>query len=72
MRMITLIIVKNPFKSDREIKKTEYVPGKPVHEYIQPYFMGVDVVISRNGEIVPEEEYHSLIRHQATILLSVR
>lgn len=59
--MINLVIVKNPFKTDKEVKQVDYVPGRSIYSYIQPEFMGAKVVISRNGEIVPEEEYNTLI-----------
>ena len=61
--MINLIILKNPFSpQNREIKQVDYIPGQPVFHYIQPEMFGHDeVVISRNGQIVPTEEYHSLV-----------
>ena len=59
--MINLVVVKNPFKTDKEIKQVNYIPGQTVFSYIQPGFMGVDVVISHNGQIVPEDEYQSVI-----------
>src|SRR5690554_1182465 len=61
--MINLVILKNPFSpKNREIKQVAYIPGQPVFSYILPEMMGFDeVVISRNGKIVPEEEYQTLI-----------
>lgn len=59
--MINLVVVKNPFKTDKEIKQVNYIPGQTVFSYIQPGFMGVEVVISHNGQIVPEDEYQSVI-----------
>ncbi|WP_164522323.1 host specificity factor TipJ family phage tail protein [Halocella sp. SP3-1] len=59
--MINLVIVKNPFKTDKEIKQVSYVPEQPVFSYIQPHFMGVEVVISHNGKIVSENEYKTLV-----------
>lgn len=65
MADITLTILKNPFNhNDREIKKIAYVPGKTVSQYVQPVLMGIDfkeVVVSRNGAIVNEEQLSSLI-----------
>lgn len=59
--MITLVVLKNPFNTDREIKKIDHIPGQPVFAYVQPEMMGHDeVVISRNGQIIPEDQYHSL------------
>ncbi|AZO96082.1 host specificity factor TipJ family phage tail protein [Halocella sp. SP3-1] len=59
--MINLVTIKNPFKTDREIKQVNYIPEQPVFSYVQPDFMGIDVVISHNGQIVSEEEYQTLI-----------
>lgn len=59
--MINLVIVKNPFKTDKEIKTVEYIPGKPVYDYIQSDFVGFNVVISLNGEIIPERDYSNII-----------
>ncbi len=59
--MINLVIVKNPFKTDREIKQVDYISGQSVFSYIQPEMMGTEVIISHNGHIVPEAKYKSLI-----------
>ena len=60
--MITLVILKNPFNQDKEIRKINHIPGQSVFAYVQPEMMGQDeIVISRNGCIVPEDEYHSLV-----------
>ncbi len=59
--MINLVIVKNPFKTDKEIKRVNYIPEQSVYSYVQSEFMGLDVVISYNGRIISEEEHKTLI-----------
>ncbi|SEP36844.1 host specificity factor TipJ family phage tail protein [Propionispora vibrioides] len=52
--MISLTILKNPFNyNEKELHTCEYVPGKTVYEYIQPYVMGLEeYIVSANGDIV--------------------
>ncbi|MBP2639327.1 MAG: hypothetical protein H6Q66_278 [Firmicutes bacterium] len=54
--MINITVIKNPFNyTDKQIDTCEYIPGKTVHEYVQPYIIGSeDYVVSRNGEIVED------------------
>lgn len=60
--MITLITVKNPFKTDREIKQVTYAPGQTLLEYITPEVMGFeDYVVSHNGEVIEPEKYDKVI-----------
>ena len=59
--MITLI-VKNPFKTDSEIKANFTVPGQTLLEYITPEVMGFeDYVVSHNGEVIEFEKYDKVI-----------
>src|SRR5690554_5189114 len=59
--MVNLVIVKNPFKTDREIKQVDFVPEKSAFSYVQPEMMGNEVVISHNGRIIDETEHESLV-----------
>lgn len=56
--MITITILKNPFDhNEKEIHSCEFTPGKTMHEYIQPYIMGLeDYIVSVNGSVVDDIE----------------
>ena len=51
MSQITLTVLKNPFNTaGREIHTIDYLPGKTIHQYVQPYTMGLDdFIYSANG-----------------------
>lgn len=60
--MITLIVVKNPFKTDREIKQISHIPDQTLLEYITPEVMGFeDYVVSYNGEVIDPDKYDIVI-----------
>ncbi|WP_333594786.1 host specificity factor TipJ family phage tail protein [Anaerospora hongkongensis] len=43
MSKVTLVVLKNPFNTEgRQIYKLEFVPGKTIAQYVQPYTMGLD------------------------------
>lgn len=52
--MINITILKNPFNyNEKELHTCEYISGKTVYEYIQPYVMGLEeYIVSANGDIV--------------------
>jgi len=54
--MITITLIKNPFDhSEKEVYTLEYIPGKTVFEYIQPYIMGLeDYIASINGNVAED------------------
>jgi len=56
--MINVTVIKNPFDyNDKQIHTCEYIPGKTVYEYVQPYTMGIEeYVVSMNGEIIEDDK----------------
>ena len=60
--MITLNIMKNPFKTDREIKQTSYIPGRSLLVYITPEVMGwKDYLVTHNGKVIAPEKYNEIV-----------
>lgn len=52
-----LTVLRNPFNTaQREIIDIEYIPGKTIYQYAQPYIMGLDeFVYACNGKVVSTE-----------------
>lgn len=65
MAKVTLVTVRNPFDlNSREVKELSYVPGEPVYHYIYSTNLTPpedELVVSRNGAVVPTGELMKLI-----------
>ena len=71
--MITLIVVKNPFKTDREIKQIAHISGQTLLDYITPQIMGFEeFVVTHNGEIVEPDKYGEIIPNPEDFMPSAR